>query len=87
MQRVVFGKNCKGLKCKMNDISEMDSLSARDLYFLLRGTDISPSLEELINAFELLATEEIGVLNLIKKASPTENTTYAMQNEIQRINR
>lgn len=65
----------------------MDSLSARDLYFLLRGTEISPSLEELINAFELLATDEIGVLNLIKKASPTENTTYAMQNEVQRVNK
>lgn len=64
----------------------MDSLSARDLYFLLRGTSISPSLEELINTFELLATEEIGILNLVKKASPTENTTYTMRNEVQRMN-
>lgn len=65
----------------------MDSLSARDLYFLLRGTDVSPSLEELINVFELLATAEIGVLTMIKKGSPTENTTYAMQNEVQKANR
>ncbi|MBQ7432706.1 MAG: hypothetical protein IJV50_04475 [Lachnospiraceae bacterium] len=65
----------------------MDSLSARDLYFLLRGTNLSPSLEELINAFELLATGEIGVLNLVKKMSPTENTTYSMHNGIQRVNR
>ncbi len=65
----------------------MDSLSARDLYFLLRGTEISPSLEELINVFELLATHEVGVLNLIKKATSTENTTYAMRNEVQCVNR
>lgn len=65
----------------------MDSLSARDLYFLLRGTEISPSLEELISTFELLATDEIGVLNIIKKGTPTENTTYAMQNEVQCVNR
>jgi len=65
----------------------MDSLSARDLYFLLRGTEISPSLEELISTFELLAIDEIGVLNIIKKGTPTENTTYAMQNEVQCVNR
>ena len=65
----------------------MDSLSARDLYFLLRGTSVSPSLEELINTFELLSTEEIGVLTQIKKDSATENNTYSMRNEIQRVNR
>ena len=65
----------------------MNSLSARDLYILSLGTEISPSLEELIDVFELLATEEVGVLNLIKKATPTEYTTYAMQNELQRVNK
>lgn len=65
----------------------MDSLSARDLYFLLRGTEVSPSLEELINVFELLSTEEMGVLTMIKKGSPIENTTYAMRNEVQVVNR
>ncbi len=65
----------------------MDSLSARDLYFLLRGTNVSPSLEELLNAFELLATEEVGVLNLVKKGTPEENTTYALKNGVQSVNR
>lgn len=65
----------------------MDSLSARDLYFILRGTSVSPSLEELINTFELLSTEEIGVLTQIKKDSATENNTYSMRNEIQIVNR
>ena len=74
------------IKTFKHEQEAMDSLSARDLYFLLRGTSISPSLEELINTFELLATEEIGILNLVKKASPTENTTYTMRNEVQRMN-
>ena len=65
----------------------MDSLSARDLYFLLRGTDISPSLDELISTFELLATSEIGILNLVKKSSSVENTTFSIHNEVQCMNR
>ena len=65
----------------------MESLSARDLYFLLRRTSISPSLEELINTFELLSTEEIGVLTQIEKDSAMENNTYSMRNERQRVNR
>lgn len=65
----------------------MDSLSARDLYFLLRRTSTSPSLEELINTFELLAKEEIGVLAQFKKASSTENTTYVIREETQSVNR
>ena len=64
----------------------MDSLSARDLYFLLRGSELSPSLKELISAFEILSKEEIGLLTQIKKASAAENTTYALQGETQRIN-
>ena len=65
----------------------MDSLSARDLYFLLRRTNISPSLEELITTFELLAKEEIGVLTQIKKSSSVENTTFAIRRETQSVNR
>jgi type III secretion system FlhB-like substrate exporter len=65
----------------------MDSLSARDLYFLLRRTSISPSLEELINTFELLSKEEIGVLTQIKKDSSAENTTYSIHKETQSVNR
>lgn len=65
----------------------MEALSARDLYFLLRKTKVSPSMEELINVFELLSTQEIQVLTPIKKDSATENNTYAIRNEIQSINR
>lgn len=64
----------------------MDSLSARDLYFLLRGSELSPSLKELLSAFDVLAKEEIGLLKQIKKASSTENTTYSIQGEKQCIN-
>ena len=64
----------------------MDSLSARDLYFLLRGSDLSPSLKELLSAFDILAKDEIGVLTQIKKASSTENTTYSLQGEKSCIN-
>lgn len=65
----------------------MDSLSARDLYFLLRRTELSPSLEELINAFSTLSKEEIGILSQVKKASSVENTTYAIQGEKHCVNR
>lgn len=65
----------------------MESLSARDLYFLLRRTEISPSLEELIAAFEMLSKDEIGILIQIKKASAIENTTYALRGERHCVNK
>ena len=65
----------------------MESLSARDLYFLLRRTELSPSLEELINAFETLSKEEVGILKQVKKSSATENITYAIQGEKYCVNR
>jgi len=65
----------------------MESLSARDLYFLLRRTDLSPSLEELINAFETLSKDEIGILKQVKKASATENITYSIQGETHCVNK
>ena len=65
----------------------MDGLSARDLYFLLRRTNISPSLEELLNAFEVLSKEEVGILKQVKKASSSENVTYSINEEIKSINR
>ncbi|MBE6742381.1 MAG: hypothetical protein E7570_08805 [Ruminococcaceae bacterium] len=65
----------------------MDSLSARDLYFLLRHTELSPSLEELINAFDILSKDEVGVLTQIKKASATENITYSLHGEKYCINK
>ena len=65
----------------------MDSLSARDLYFLLRKTAVSPSMEELIRAFEILSKEEVGVLSQVKKASSLENVTYSIGRETQSVNR
>ncbi len=56
----------------------MDSLSARDLFFLLRNTNLSPSLKELLNTFEILSKEEINIITQVKKASAEENTTYSM---------
>ena len=64
----------------------MDSLSARDLYFLLRKTNVSPSMEELIRAFEILSKEEIGVLSKVKEASSLENVTYSIDNGLRSVN-
>lgn len=65
----------------------MDSLSARDLYFLLRRTSVSPSLEDLLNAFEILSKEEIGVLLQAKQAPSLENATYSIGGEFRSVNR
>jgi len=65
----------------------MDSLSARDLYFLLRRTNVSPSMEELISAFEILSKEEIGVLSQVKGASSLENVTYSLSEGVRSVNR
>lgn len=65
----------------------MDSLSARDLYFLLRNTDLSPSLEELITIFCMISKDEIGILIQVKKASSLGNTTYSLQGEKHCVNK
>ena len=65
----------------------MDSLCARDLYFILRKTNVSPSMEELIRAFEILSKEEIGVLSQVKGASSLENVTYSIGEGTQSVNR
>ena len=65
----------------------MDSLCARDLYFLLRKTNVSPSMEELVRVFEILSKEEIGVLSQVKGASSLENVTYSIDEGTQSANR
>ncbi len=67
--------------------STMDSLSARDLYFLLRNTNLSPSLEELLNTFDILSKGEIGILSSVKRAAATENITYSMTGGAHSVNR
>lgn len=65
----------------------MDSLSARDLYFLLRNTNLSPSLEELLNTFEMLSKGEVGILSKVKSTSAAENVTYSMVGGEHSVNR
>lgn len=65
----------------------LGSLSARDMYLLLRNTDVSPSLEELLDVFETLSQSDIGVLNAVKKVSSAENITYILKNEKRTVNR
>ena len=65
----------------------LGSLSARDMYLLLRNTDVSPSLEELLDVFETLSQSDIGVLNSVKKVSSAENITYILKNGKRTVNR
>lgn len=65
----------------------LESISARDMFLLLRMTDSSPSLEEILNVFSLLSTDEIDVLEMNKQASAKENTTYTMKNAKATVNR
>ena len=65
----------------------LESISARDMFLLLRMTDNSPSLEEILNVFSLLSTDEIDVLEMNKQASAKENTTYTMKNAKATVNR
>ena len=65
----------------------LGSISARDMFLLLRMTDNSPSLEEILNVFALLSTREIAVLEVNKKAPASENTTYTLKNAKAAVNR
>ena len=57
----------------------LGSLSARDLYLLLRNTDLSPSLDELIEILDLLSQKEIQVVSVVNKSSAKENVTYELK--------
>lgn len=65
----------------------LGSLSARDMFLLLRTTDVSPSLEELLDVFETLSQNEIGILNPAKRVSSAENITYTLKNKKRTVNR
>lgn len=62
-------------------------LSPRDLFLLLRDTNVSPSLEELLNVFETLSMPEIGVLVATNSAPSPENTQYILCNGKKTVNR
>lgn len=65
----------------------LESISVRDMFLLLRMTDNSPSLEEMLKIFALLSKEEINILQIYKNDPDAENVTYIMKNVNSTINR
>lgn len=64
----------------------LDGISPRDLYLLLRNSNESPSLDELISVFETLNKEEIGLLQKIDGKSSPENVRYMLSGVEKTIN-
>lgn len=64
----------------------LDGLSPRDLFLLLRNSNESPSLDELIGAFETLAREEIGILRKVDGKNSPENVRYILKGAEKSIN-
>ena len=65
----------------------LGSLSPRDLFLLLRTTNVSPSMDELLLVFKTLSQPEIGLLAPVNSASSEENTTYMLYNGEKAVNR
>lgn len=65
----------------------LGSLSPRDLFLLLRTTNVSPSMEELLMVFRTLSQPEIGLLSPVNSASSEANTTYMLYNGEKAVNR
>ena len=57
---------------------QIGALSPRDLFLLLRDTNVSPTLEELIDIFKTLSSQEIGILYSMDKNRLPENTRYIL---------
>ena len=55
----------------------LESISVRDMFLLLRMTDNSPSLEEMLKIFALLSKEEINILQIYKNAPDAESGLYS----------
>ncbi|MEY8392644.1 restriction endonuclease [Lachnospiraceae bacterium 45-W7] len=64
----------------------LDGLSPRDMFLLLRDSNESPSLDELINVFEMLAREEIGILKRDDGKDSPENVRYILKGAEKAIN-
>lgn len=64
----------------------LGNLSPRDLWLILRETETSPSLEELLNITEILSTQQIGILRMVDKSQSPEHTTYVL-NDIKKAAR
>ena len=65
----------------------LGSLSPRDLFLLLRKTNVSPSMDELLMVFKTLSQPEIGLLTPVNSDSSEENTTYMLCNGERAVNR
>lgn len=63
------------------------SLSPRDLFLLLRATNLSPSLEELLSAFKTLSQPEIGLLSVDATSRIPEHTSYALRDGQKAVSR
>ena len=59
----------------------LGDLSPRDLLLLLRHTNISPALEELVAAMGILSSPEIGFLQVKSSAKLPENSVYSLIGE------
>lgn len=65
----------------------LGGLSPRDLFLLLRDSGVSPSLEELLSAFQTLSGPEIGMLQVKSSTRSPENTVYGFVGEQGTANR
>lgn len=61
-------------------------LSPRDLFLLLRNSNESPSLDELISVSETLAREEVDILKKIDGKNSPENVRYMLRGTEKTIN-
>ncbi len=65
----------------------MDALSPRDMLLLLKDSDLSPTLEELIGIFDHLSNPEIGLLHIVAKNSSPQYVTYILSDSRKVITR
>lgn len=65
----------------------VDSLSPRDLFFLLKNSSLSPTVEELISGFNTLSNDQIGVLRRLKRNTNLENAQYVLCDENKVVDR
>lgn len=70
-----------------NEQELLGSLSPRDLFLLLRNSTISPSLDELVDVFSTLSSDQIGILKVVKKNGIPENIQYVLCDQKKVVNR
>lgn len=68
---VIVSKFCK-------EQEALGGLSPRDLFLLLRDNALSPTLEELLSAFDTLSKPEIGMLRAVDNKRSPENTVFVL---------